>query len=982
MKNYLSFYSLRTSWILASIVTTLFCFFSVIVNGQAVGIGTGQTYTTLDQAFNAVNSGALNGSIILEVRSNITQNVTATLNAPGTGAALYSSITLRPTGNYSISGSVDGPLIDFTGVRNFTVDGRLNGNNAGAPLSLTIENLHTGINASLIDMRNGANQNTIQHVTLRCGGGSATKGMINLGGTGTYNNVIVQYSSITNSNGNRPRSVFNVNTTGNSSSVIFFGNNVFDVFNPGADSKLVTIGGNVSAAYIMNNVFYETSPIAISGDYIYRAISVESTGSTGSLIQGNIVGGSEANAGGTAMTFTSAFGPQFDAIYVAGGTIASPALVQNNTITNISFQSSRAVLSFLYLAGFFSAINISGTDVQATVSGNTIGSQATNGAIRLFPTNATQHSSAAMIFNNATGSVTIQNNTIGGVISTGATIPKSVIGILSAASGGSHLIAENTIGSSTTPNSIEIEAASHTVMVNEFLVGIGVMGLGGTTAVSNNTIANLMQRAGGSNPNYLRHLAGVYASVQTGAGFSADNNNIHHLNNYSNVAYEAEYSSIVGINIFQNLGSISSISGNSIYEVNNLYSGNLTSHVNGIFFKGGSTPPRINNNFIHSLRLSSANTASRVSGIAIGSTAATATLANNIVSLGGDISNGYSLRGINDLSDAVGNAHRFYFNTIYLSGAADAGSNTAAVYLGTAVPSGRDIRNNILVNARTNAAGTAKHYGLYITGTPTLTADFNDYYTPNTGGVPGFYSADKTALPVVTGQDASSLIQDPAFTAAGGPDAINFMPTAALRAVTIPDFEADFLHATRPDDPYPFMGALHYLAQLPVTWQHFTVRAMENKTVLNWATASEQAAEDFVVQHSVNSRNWINIGTVLAAGNSSITRNYQYTHPNPQPGKNYYRLLQRDHNGKSSLSEVRQIELKPLTQVQILGNPVPGGVLSFRVSQITELELLSSDGKLLWKKRFAAGQHQESMQLMPAGVYYLRSVNGIVTLIK
>ncbi|QEC43843.1 beta strand repeat-containing protein [Pseudobacter ginsenosidimutans] len=947
-------------------------------NAQIAGVGAGQTYATLNDAITAINTGALTGSIQLQIRSSSTLSGTAVLNASGTGAASYSSIRIYPTGNYAVTANINGPLLELVGCANVTIDGRLN--TVGATYNLTLENMNTGANAAVIRMRDGGSNNIVQNAIIKGAGGSATRGLFTADGAGNMVNIVLQYCRITNSNGNRPYSSFYVNAAGATSSAIFFGNEVYDLFRSDAGTRAVVFTGTLSAGYIMNNHFYETTPVNAISANTYRAVSVEGNNATNVLVQGNFIGGSQVNAGGSAMTFTSASAPQFDAIYISGGTSAAPASVQNNTITNISFQSAKNNLNNIYSPGYFNAIYISGSGVCAnigTVAGNTIGSQTVTGAIQLFPTNTTEYCPAVMIFNDADGTVDIQNNTMGGINSTGPALAKSFTGILNVAAGNTT-ISNNIIGSVTTAGSINIGPNSDNAPVNELVWGIANLGLGGNKIISGNTIANITQQAVGPNVNTLKHTAGIF--LLAGGDVTVDNNVIHHLKSLSNTVVGGEFSSVVGIDVFQNIGSINSISGNRIYELECLNTENLATEVTGIFFKGNNVSSVIRNNFIHGLRLSSSSTAAKINGINIGVSNGIAELSNNVVALGAGITNGYAINGILDGSQEPGNANKFYYNTISISGDMGPGSNSSALYLGSNLPSGRAVINNILVNERNNMMGTASHYGLFVTGTPVLTVNYNDYYTPNSGGVAGYYSGNRTSLPVITGQDANSVIRDPGFVTAGGTNATGYIPANMLAGTVLAGYEPDHIGVVRPASP--FMGAFHYLSTLPVAWLDFKLYPSKDRIVLKWSTANEQLSRDFVVQHSVNGVHWKQIGIVAAAGTTSLTSLYQYTDLSPSKTRNYYRILQRDINGKSDYSVIRTVEFGQSAALQLFNNPVTRGLLEFQTKQAAELFLVAPDGRLIWRKQFSAGQHQVSVHALSPGVYYLKSATEVIPFVK
>lgn len=77
------------------------------------------TFTTLKEAFDAINAGTHQGDIVISINANTVEGTTpATLNSTGAGAALYTSVLIRPTiDGISISGN---PVTGF-GVIQLTV---------------------------------------------------------------------------------------------------------------------------------------------------------------------------------------------------------------------------------------------------------------------------------------------------------------------------------------------------------------------------------------------------------------------------------------------------------------------------------------------------------------------------------------------------------------------------------------------------------------------------------------------------------------------------------------------------------------------------------------------------------------------------------------------------------------------------------------------------------------------------------------------
>lgn len=89
---------------------------------------------------------------------------------------------------------------------------------------------------------------------------------------------------------------------------------------------------------------------------------------------------------------------------------------------------------------------------------------------------------------------------------------------------------------------------------------------------------------------------------------------------------------------------------------------------------------------------------------------------------------------------------------------------------------------------------------------------------------------------------------------------------------------------------------------LPVELLFLAGLQHEQVVDLTWATASETHSSHFVVERSSDGQNFLPIGKVNAAGNSSQRIDYSFTDENPLRGVNYYRLKLVDIDGSSDYS--------------------------------------------------------------------------------
>ncbi|MCS6981476.1 MAG: T9SS type A sorting domain-containing protein [Flavobacteriales bacterium] len=86
------------------------------------------------------------------------------------------------------------------------------------------------------------------------------------------------------------------------------------------------------------------------------------------------------------------------------------------------------------------------------------------------------------------------------------------------------------------------------------------------------------------------------------------------------------------------------------------------------------------------------------------------------------------------------------------------------------------------------------------------------------------------------------------------------------------------------------------VSPLPVSLTSLTATCNNDHILITWTTASELNSKEFVVQRSTDLQNWVFVGAKPGAGNSNQPLSYSLVDPRPEPGVNYYRLLQFDYN--------------------------------------------------------------------------------------
>ena len=99
------------------------------------------------------------------------------------------------------------------------------------------------------------------------------------------------------------------------------------------------------------------------------------------------------------------------------------------------------------------------------------------------------------------------------------------------------------------------------------------------------------------------------------------------------------------------------------------------------------------------------------------------------------------------------------------------------------------------------------------------------------------------------------------------------------------------------------------LGPLPVELLSFTAERKADDVLLKWATASEINNSHFLVERSFDGSQFVPIGSIKGAGNTTEITNYQYLDKQARRGLNYYRLKQIDFDGAFEYSEVVSVNL-------------------------------------------------------------------------
>ncbi|MDQ6481321.1 Ig-like domain-containing protein [Dyadobacter sp. LHD-138] len=157
---------------------------------------------------------------------------------------------------------------------------------------------------------------------------------------------------------------------------------------------------------------------------------------------------------------------------------------------------------------------------------------------------------------------------------------------------------------------------------------------------------------------------------------------------------------------------------------------------------------------------------------------------------------------------------------------------------------------------------------------------------------------------------------------------------------------------------------------LPVTLVDFTASKSEKSVLLQWKTTLETNSEKFDVEHSQDGKNWNVVGTRESKGESTVMVKYSFTHNEPTPGENLYRLKMIDKDQTYAYSRIVSVSFDNLVKSVLYPNPVTDQLFlnSADWNKVSAVEIHNLAGNLVYR----SGKNVSktiSVKDLPVGMY-------------
>ena len=135
---------------------------------------------------------------------------------------------------------------------------------------------------------------------------------------------------------------------------------------------------------------------------------------------------------------------------------------------------------------------------------------------------------------------------------------------------------------------------------------------------------------------------------------------------------------------------------------------------------------------------------------------------------------------------------------------------------------------------------------------------------------------------------------------------------------------------------------------LPVTLVDFSAKKQEQAVALNWQTSAETNSDHFAIQHSIDGKQWEEIGQVQSNKESTTLKRYTYTDEKPASAENLYRLKMQDLDGSFAYSRIVSVRFENKNELVVYPNPASASSIQLQYSgSVPDITLTDINGRTI-----------------------------------
>ncbi len=169
---------------------------------------------------------------------------------------------------------------------------------------------------------------------------------------------------------------------------------------------------------------------------------------------------------------------------------------------------------------------------------------------------------------------------------------------------------------------------------------------------------------------------------------------------------------------------------------------------------------------------------------------------------------------------------------------------------------------------------------------------------------------------------------------------------------------------------------------LAITLTNFEVKSNDGSVMLEWSTENEINNDYFVVEHSLDGRNFSELEMIEGAGTTSEKSAYDYKHEDVINGMHYYRLKQVDFDGRFSLTAIQSVEVKSSTTVAVYPTAVANDLkvtLSENLTTDAPINIFDITGQLVLETIISVDNNTKDIDvtsLIPGTYFLILNLDG------
>lgn len=164
-------------------------------------------------------------------------------------------------------------------------------------------------------------------------------------------------------------------------------------------------------------------------------------------------------------------------------------------------------------------------------------------------------------------------------------------------------------------------------------------------------------------------------------------------------------------------------------------------------------------------------------------------------------------------------------------------------------------------------------------------------------------------------------------------------------------------------------------SSLAVKFTNIKVEKRNTSSLINWSAVNNNESKLYVVQWSIDGKNFIDIGVVNNNCFNERQCDYSFTHMNPSLGINYYRVKQLDQKGVYTNSNIVQIQF--VKNSFLIKNNIVDNYIYLTYNDFISRRFFIFDdlGRLVMTKSIKGTNHID-ISILKSGIYFIKNEQG------